>query len=191
MNNYYRRSNVPVSRSSKVIDNDKRKIKNRYKLGVSFGVSLLTLIVAMLGYDYAMILVPAIIGMTLLLGSVEKDTNSFVYLLPFAFVLPVACGIVTGSSLTAVLLQVAIIDIAIILAINYRPFLWKRSVMFGDIPLWYFILFVAVTNTGSGTVLIVSVIVKTLIATVLTIGIICAVRVLLTGEEIHKWTEQG
>lgn len=191
MNNYYRRSNTPVSRSSRVIESENRKIKNIYKLAISFGVSLITLVVGMLGYDYYVVLIPAIIGMTLLLGSVEKDTNLLAYLLPFAFIMPVACGLFTGASIAGVILQIAILVIAVILSINYRPFIWKRSVLLGDLPLWYFILFGAVTNAGTGTVLVLSVVIKALIATTITLGVIFAVRVLLTGEEIHKWTTQG
>ena len=191
MNNYYRRSNTPVSRSSRVIESENRKIKNIYKLAISFGVSLITLVVGMLGYDYFVVLIPAIIGMTLLLGSVEKDTNLLAYLLPFAFIMPVACGLFTGASIAGVILQIAILVIAVILSINYRPFIWKRSVLLGDLPLWYFILFGAVTNAGTGIVLVLSVVIKALIATTITLGIVFAVRVLLTGEEIHKWTTQG
>lgn len=191
MNNYYRRSNTPVSRSSRVVESENRKIKNIYKLAISFGVSLITLVVGMLGYDYYVVLIPAIIGMTLLLGSVEKDTNLLAYLLPFAFIMPVACGLFTGASIAGVILQIAILVIAVILSINYRPFIWKRSVLLGDLPLWYFILFGAVTNAGTGTVLVLSVVIKALIATTITLGVIFAVRVLLTGEEIHKWTTQG
>lgn len=191
MNNYYRRSNTPVSRSSRVIESENRKIKNIYKLAISFGVSLITLVVGTLGYDYYVVLIPAIIGMTLLLGSVEKDTNLLAYLLPFAFIMPVACGLFNGASIAGVILQIAILVIAVILSINYRPFIWKRSVLLGDLPLWYFILFGAVTNAGTGTVLVLSVVIKALIATTITLGIIFAVRVLLTGEEIHKWTTQG
>lgn len=191
MNNYYRRSNTPVSRSSRVIESENRKIKNIYKLAISFGVSLITLVVGTLGYDYYVVLIPAIIGMTLLLGSVEKDTNLLAYLLPFAFIMPVACGLFTGASIAGVILQIAILVIAVILSINYRPFIWKRSVLLGDLPLWYFILFGAVTNAGTGTVLVLSVVIKALIATTITLGVIFAVRVLLTGEEIHKWTTQS
>lgn len=191
MNNYYRRSGTPVSRSSKVIENDNRKIKKLYKFLIAFAVSLLAGTVALLGFDYTLVVIPAIVGIVLLFGSVERNSNYFGFILPITTVLPILCGLITGADPTRIILDILVLNIGMILAINYRPFLWKKTVLLGDLPLWYYILFCSVTNDVNGTVLLVLITIKSLIATIITLGIVFAIRVLLTGEEIYKWTEQG
>lgn len=191
MNNYYRRSGTPVSRSNRVVENDNRKIKKLYKFLIAFTVSFLAGVVAMLGFDYTLVVVPAIVGIVLLFGSVERNSNFFSFIIPITTVLPIVCGLGTGSSPARIILDMAILNVGMILAINYRPFLWKKTVLLGDLPLWYFILFGSVTNNVTGTVLLVLITLKALIATVITLGIVFVIRVLLTGEEIYKWTEQS
>lgn len=191
MSNYYKRSTTPVHRSNRVVESNDKKIKKRYKFLIAFAVAFIAGALAMLGGDYTVALVPAILGIVLLFGSVEKKPNYISYVLPLIIVLPIACGVFTGSAITQILINIAMLGVGLILAINYRPFLWKRSVLLCDLPLWYFILFGAVTNDITGTVLLVSILLKTLMATVITLGVVLAVRVLVTGEEIHKWTEQS
>ena len=191
MDNYYRRSSVAVSRNSRNTKNTNTKLKYSYKLGISIVVSMVTLMVALLRYDYFMVLVPSMIGIALLIGGVENDVNLMAYLLPFTTVLPMMCMLFTGEGIIRTILRLLLLIICMMMIVHHRSYLWKRSVMFKDIPFWYFILFNGVTNGDLGFVLLLSVVGKTLITAGITLGIIFAVRVLLTGEEIHKWTIQN
>lgn len=191
MNNYYRRSGTTVSRSKRVVENDKRNIKYKYKLLLAIIVTIIATGMSYVGYDYTIFLVPAITNLVLLLGGFETTKQVIGYVLPFILVLPVSHGILNGSTISQMILQIAMLTAVLFLVITYRPFLWKRSVLIGDLPLWYFILFGAVTNGVTGTVLLLLILIKTLISTLINLGLHFAVRALVTGEEIYKWTEQS
>lgn len=154
-------------------------------------VTLITCILSYFGMDYTIFLIPAITNLVLLLGGIESTKQVVSYILPFILVFPVYCGITNGVALSYIALQMITLVITLVICINYRPFLWKRSVLIGDLPLWYFILFGVVTNGVAGNVLLVSIVVKTLLGTLINLGIHFAVKALLTGEEIYKWTEQS
>lgn len=191
MNNYYRRSGTPVSRSNRVVENNKRNFKMKYKFMLSAALTFITCILSYVGFDYTVFLIPALTNIILLIGSMESTKQVVSYVLPFILVLPVYSGITNGVAPAHIALQIAVLIMAMVLCILYRPFLWKRSVLLGDLPLWYFILFGSVTNEVTGHVLLLSIAIKTLLAVLINLGIHFAVKALLTGEEIHKWTEQS
>lgn len=187
MANYYQRNNSYYMRNKRAVD-DNRKLKRWVEPAIGGVASVLALLFHHWGISMEIILVPALLLLVLLVGTINKSGEANLPV-AMAIILPELTAVMDGRYTMTVVAQTMALLALVIMAVKYRSFIWKSQVLMGDINLLIISYYLAVTNYNLDVVLLLKLGLTIASTCALTTGLVLALKTLFTDGTIYKLTK--